>query len=153
MKPLKSILLGIAALMASCASEDAGLLMPEPDNTPQLSISRFRSVDEARNVAQQAIAALDNKSRASRTIKDNGGVTVVRSHESRSGDSDTLMYAIDLDDNQGFVLIAGLVYISPLLAVIEIGSYNHPEHTNNSGYQYYISKTKSAITKSIDGTR
>lgn len=153
MKPLKSILLGIAALMASCASEDAGLLMPEPDNTPQLSISRFRSVDEARNVAQQAIAALDNKSRASRTIKDNGGVTVVRSHESRSSDSDTLMYAIDLDDNQGFVLIAGPADMSPLLAVIESGSYNDPKNTNNSGYQYYISETKSAIAKSIDGTR
>jgi len=73
--------------------------------------------------------------------------------ESRSGDSDTLMYAIDLDDNQGFVLIAGPADMSPLLAVIESGSYNDPENTNNSGYQYYISETKSAIAKSIDGTR
>lgn len=134
------------------APQTRAMLVAEQYKAPRMTVSRFRSVDRARDIAQQAIGALDNRGRNARSLKD-GGVTVVRTRASRSGDSDTIMYALDMDDDQGFVLIAGPSNISPLLAVVESGSYADPENLENESYQYVINQTKNFIIDGLEGTR
>ncbi len=43
---------------------------------------------------------------------------------SEEGDIDTLMYAINFADNQGFALVAADKRTSPVLAIIDEGSFN-----------------------------
>lgn len=153
MKKLILIVLGIAAIVSGCTSDEGEMLVEKQDDAPQMRVSRFRSVDEARNIAQQAIDALGSGARSTRTLKGNSGVTVVRTHASRSGDSDTIMYALDMEDDQGFVLIAAPSDMSPLIAVIENGSYSDPENLKNESYQFVLEATKNSIIESLSNTK
>lgn len=153
MKKLILLVLGIASILSGCTSDEGEMLVEKQDDTPQMRVSRFRSIDEARNIAQQAIDALGGNARNSRTLKDNSGVTVVRTHASRSGDSDTIMYALDMEDDQGFVLIAGPSDMSPLLAVVENGSYSDPENLKNESYQFVLEATRNDIIESLSDTK
>lgn len=152
MKKLILIVLGIAAIVSGCTSDEGEMLVEKQDDAPQMRVSRFRSVDEARNIAQQAIDALGSGARSTRTLKGNSGVTVVRTHASRSGDSDTIMYALDMEDDQGFVLIAAPSDMSPLIAVIENGSYSDPENLKNESYQFVLAQTEENIIRNISST-
>lgn len=138
-------------MVSGCTSEDGNMLVQERECMDKLiTTSRFRSESDARNIAQQAIDALGSRGRSGLTLKASDGVTVVCSPSSRAGENDTLMYALDLEDDNGFVLIAGPSTISPLLAVVESGSYSAPENKANGGYQYVMNETKEFLKKEID---
>lgn len=63
---------------------------------------------------------------------------VANSHNSRGG-NDTLMYAVDYDDNAGFALVAASYEKAALIGVVEEGSYAESVQFGNECYDYYLS--------------
>lgn len=140
-----SVVLSFLLFLASCVTDGSDIRLPEKD---KINNSRFRGVEEAKDIARQIANALETGSRSKYEVKADG-ITVVKKYSSRSTDCDTIMYAIDFEDNNGFVLIAGPDSFSPILAIVESGSYNDPLNLNNQGYQYILNETKNCIANYI----
>lgn len=136
-----------AALVMSCSSEDQ-LPMPEAaDNAaPSEEValwSRTRTVDEAAEIAMQAIRMLpQSDSRSAGRTFSKESVKIARSEsDSRTGESDTLMYVFNFDDNQGFAVVAANPAVPGLIAVTEMGSYDPDSIPDNPGLAMYMANT------------
>lgn len=78
-------------------------------------------------------------SRSGQRLKPVSEVKTVCSPASRAGESDTLYYAIDVENDGGFMLIAAPNNVEPVIAIIEEGSFDDPENLKNESYQEILS--------------
>lgn len=129
------IMITLAVMMAACSQEGDSPVMPQQEASG--AKTAIRSVDDAIAVAAQ-VADLGTQGRGARQLVDKSKVAIVTSRSSRSGTGDTLMYAIDFEDEQGFVLVAAPRCVEPLLAVTEKGSYTSYETSQNKGLQFAL---------------
>ena len=138
-----SIMITLAVMMAACSQEGDSPVMPQQEASG--AKTAIRSVDDAMSVAAQ-VADLGTQGRGARQLVDKSKVAIVTSRSSRSGAGDTLMYAIDFEDEQGFVLVAAPRCVEPLLAVTEKGSYTSYETSQNKGLQFALEAAQEYVT-------
>lgn len=143
----KFFITAIAALALAACSEQVDLTTDTVESIP-FPTSKNRSVDEAWNIANQ-ILSQDVTSRSSQRLKPASDIKVVCSETSRARESDTLYYAVDLEDNGGFMLIAAPYNVEPVMAIIDEGSYNDPENLLNLPYMNAIEDMKDYISARI----
>jgi hypothetical protein len=88
-------------LNSSCSTnEDPSLAL----NQDSESYAKTRTIEDAVTLANR-VSAIDTRSRGAK-IATMSDVKVVTSHPSRSGEVDTLFYAVNYPDREGFALIA-----------------------------------------------
>ncbi len=127
-KQIVPLLLALAFFSCSQAEES----IKEPNLSDSESVfSNVRTVDDAIQIAKMAVIDETSKSRSARTVE---SVKTVVNHASR-GESDTLFYAINYADGQGFALISAAKHLEPLLALVDKGSYDDAQNANNDGVQ------------------
>ena len=129
-------LLSVAAMavMLPACSDQSEIPVTQDDKTVR-SVCIIRSVDAAASLANKIFASSDPESRSAIAKADRNSVHVITSVTSRSGASDTLLYAVDNADG-GFALIAAPYNVEPVLAIIDEGSYTDPENlTNEPNFQ------------------
>lgn len=147
-----TLVCALAALGAvSCTSE-----YDEPRNVIEISpnlLSEKRTVDEAVEIAINNLGMIDRDVPISRSAKEQliANVTVIgdRGILSRSGQAsiDTLIYAVNFQNDEGFALVPASRKADELLAICEQGNYTAGCEESNPGFAMYISM---AVPKLID---
>ena len=96
-----------------------------------------RSVAEAIRIANQC-SQMNSKNlgRAGSKVVDETSVSCLTRTNGRSG-TDTLIYAIDYQDDEGYVLVSANKNTEPVLAVIEKGRFEDKD-TLKCGYDFFI---------------
>lgn len=141
MKKLFS-LIAISAILFGCSEQ--------PDTPPVIDVkdsqqtTHIRSIDQAIEIANNFLAAGSVSSRSNANLKT---ANIIMSEMSRSSIGDTLIYALDIEDNNGFVLVAAPLNVDPILAVIDKGSYNDPINLENKSYQMILNETKDYVAR------
>lgn len=136
------ILISLAVMMAACSQEGDSPVIPQQEASG--AKTAIRSVDDAMAVAAQ-VADLGTQGRGARQLVDKSKVAIVTSRSSRSGAGDTLMYAIDFEDEQGFVIVSAPKCVEPILAVTEKGSYTSYETMQNQGLQFALEAAENYV--------
>lgn len=132
MKKILSLLLLVVG-MASCSNNE-DLFDSNSKKTKSTQVETFKvSPEEAKEELVGFLNKMGTSSLTrSTTNKNIGEVQAIRNSfmdattrsMSEEGDIDTLMYAINFADNQGFALVAADKRTSPVLAIIDEGSFN-----------------------------
>ncbi len=156
MKKKLFYLASICLMAVSCNDglKEESLELPNQGDEARIEI---RSLDEAIELAEKAANSLDKPmSRSGARRADRQSIRVIGGAGSRSAAPDTLIYAINYEDNNGFALIAAPYISDPILAVVDEGEYE--EGTNNANYELFLGlannyvSTASMTTPSIKDT-
>lgn len=153
MKQTLFLLVGLVWGITSCTTNDEDFWDQRAPR--EFKTSRFRSYNEALNIAKSAAKMVgDNtdKSRGvttERTVDTKNGVKVVATPGSRSASPDTLMYVFNFADNEGFAVVSAVPEAEPLLAVTESGYYDPNEEQDNPGFTMYMDRAKEYVANSL----
>lgn len=136
----KTYLILAMLLLVACSEHDV-LIENEDSQSEQAVQSEIRTIDEAYDIAAKAISWIgDGESRTSvRLLPSKRDIKVVMNNKSRSGESsDTLMYVVNFEDEQGFAIIPANRTMPELLAVTESGSYDPETGSEVEPFQEYM---------------
>lgn len=126
-------------LFSACNEEPE---IPQPTEAIDYS-SNIRSLSEAMDIAQAFIGQNGERTRTSKSLKSIQDATVITSKSSLSrSQCDTLIYAFDFEDEEGFILIAAPRNIESVLAMTEKGSFNSFQTYSNKSFQYALNAAK-----------
>lgn len=128
----------LLSLTLSSCSNDKDIVLEDYDSNKKDLVNEKRSYGEIINIARSVISVEVDKSTRGEVC---GSVSIypLIGNNTRT-ESDTLLYAVDFDDSEGFAIISAYKSITPVLAVIEQGSFASEETTSNSGFQYALEK-------------
>lgn len=150
MKKKLFYLASICLMAVSCNDglKEESLELPNQGDEARIEI---RSLDEAIELAEKAANSLDKPmSRSGARRADRQSIRVIGGAGSRSAAPDTLIYAINYEDNNGFALIAAPYISDPILAVVDEGEYE--EGTNNANYELFLGLANNYVsTASMTG--
>lgn len=125
----------------SCTQDDACIQpVGNFDDKPST-----RSVAEVIAIAQNVIDGTQGQSSRSTVTLSERNVSVVRTRLSRSASVDTLIYAVNVGDQQGFVLVAATKNVTPILGYAEYGDFNSYETESNENFQFFLNKAVSYV--------
>ena len=137
-------LIALIPILFACSNQMEILIDDSiEENSHKLQI---RSEKQAIEIANNVLSSSNIGSRTNDnhlTIK--GVVDVIRSDFSRSNTIDTLIYALDIENNNGFVLVAAPLNVDPILAIIDSGSFNDTQNLENASYQLMLNATKDYV--------
>lgn len=122
----------------------------KPDEKTETNQSMQRIIELANGEAERLFPA---KSRAEKRVATAEGIKTIFNQESR-GQSDTLIYVVNYEDEKGFAIISARDYSQPILAVVPEGTYDPEVGTDNPGFNLFmdaaIHYAKSDTTKKIE---
>lgn len=144
-----------AIAMAGCTNEEP-LSIPQnnADHTSQNTVARSRSIDEVIELANNLAAGIRPNSRSNQRIASRrDAVCAIGTPSSRSGGiADTLLYAVNFDNGQGYALIAAPENVDPIIGIVDEGEFATLETLSNEGFQFYLTAAQNYIrTMSITG--
>lgn len=128
-------------MVTSCSQES---LVVENQQGERLTANR--SVAEAIDLANGLVS--HSRSEKSKMV-DESSIQVITNHNTRSNDADTLMYVVSYKDNEGFVIIAAPYNVTPIVALVDHGSYEDVANTTNTGFQTYLETAESYISNQL----
>lgn len=137
-------------LMASCASQHDDAL--NYTNETQTTVSSNRSIAEAIEIAQHAVNLLPVTSRSAISVDAHDVVVIRSSKSSRSGQSDTLLYAVNNEDNKGFTLVAAPKNVEPIIAITNEGTYGSDETFGNENFQFALAAAQQYIEEKSENS-
>ncbi len=136
-------LMVLGLVIASCSQQDEGIKMPA-----DVATSLCRTPQEAVEIADNFLAAVCPDSRsAHRSV---GKVEVVGRYSSRAS-SDTLMYAVNYKDNNGFVLVSAARTGLDVIGYDPVGNLDL-EDTRNEAFSFYMDCAKEYVTNELSIT-
>lgn len=125
----------VGTLLFSC-NQAEDLQLPVEENTPDSKIQW--AIDLAQSEAERLFPP---QGRADVRVAKVSGLKAVCDNNSR-GESDTLIYVVNYDDNKGFALISATGAEQPVLAVVPEGSYDPAVGTDNPGFNLFMAAAK-----------
>ena len=142
-KLLGKTLAGVLGMLAACSlgacSEEQTVLLPQESH---LETSALRTKDEALAIAESLNAARSAQSRAEgKRLKE---VSVVGRANSRTA-SDTLIYAVNYEDNAGFVLVSAARHGIAVIGYADEGNFDAESASDNSNFSYYLDAAKDYV--------
>lgn len=141
MKKLLSYI-AIAFLAYACTNETP--VMTQTGDSPEKPA--LRTQEDAIKFAVNLAEARSNHSRTSAPQVQN--VEVVGSMDSRSV-KDTLLYAVNFEDNRGYVLVSASNYGEPIIAYSDNGSFSSKNDVENDEFDYYMDAAKNYVKSNI----
>lgn len=149
-KPIKILSFISAMLMAvgltACSQDE--ICVPDNGHQAQALNPFSRSIDQAIDIAESSMAMLypETGSRATARKVSKENVVVIKASSSRSGDEDKLIYAVNFDDNQGYVLVAAPRCKDDVLAVVPKGTFDEAAAESTPGVDMFLSAAKQYVT-------
>lgn len=147
-------------LMISCT--DSNDLPPiQSSTTTSLSQSQnsIRTPEEALEAAIRASTIFSSNKNlsipnsSSRSLDKNNGIVPIGTHyKSRSLCNDTLMYAVNFADSEGFTLISAIKATPELLAFIPEGTYSQSCENTNPGFNFFMESAIEYLSQSKENT-
>lgn len=143
-------LLTLTLLLFSCNSDNFDLSNEDPQNAnienPNYKVSQEEAIERLKTFLNE------NKSKATSSIRiQNIEVLTKGEYETRSFSTnipDTLMYAINLSNNEGFALMSADNRTAPIFALVEKGNYSFKNDTiNNPGFKLFMEMAKNYIAE------
>lgn len=128
--------LAASAIMFSCTQSIEEPTIPKTDNAVSPKLQRI--IDLANNEAERLFPT---NSRSDIRIANATGIKTVCENSSR-GESDTLIYVVNYENNNGFALISAIDSTEPVLAVVPNGNYDPEMGTDNPGFNLYMDAAK-----------
>ncbi len=151
--------LGVAVALSACTDNAPLPQLNESQQTSTESNSSVRSINDAINIANTLAEAIDGStnSRAThRRASTAKSVFTYGGHRSRAN-SDTLIYIVNYDNNNGYAIIAAPDAVNPILGFVEDGSFGDFESASNDGLQMFLSSAENYVStqdlKPIDPDR
>lgn len=139
------LFLTAAAALSSCSTADtAEILTADSAHESQAPApsGRTRSYGEALEIARRSIEIVDGtevtRAGKARTIRNGRCVIRQSTRNDGIGQTDTLVYVFNFDDNAGFSIIAANRCVSPVLVVTEQGNYEYGQPTGIEGFDDYM---------------
>ena len=132
------LLLVVCCTAFACEQNDA---VPPQTTTKQVIKSKYRTLDEAIDIAEKSVSMLGEQTRATKRSINRSRVRAVLNKQAvtRSAAADTLIYIINFDDSAGFALVPRSTSKPELLAITEKGNYDG-EETDNEGFNIYMDR-------------
>lgn len=127
-------------LILSCCNSDDPFLNHHNDNHSQQKDSRYVSMDEAVEIANNFISQLDDSNTKSSSRKASsiemlkGNLTKGDSEEEEYND----YYLINYENNSGFAIVSTDKYKIPVYAFSDEGSLSWSDTTYNEGFKQYV---------------
>ena len=122
-KLLISMMAGLA--LTACQSYEADSPMPDDETLTELQLigsaetySKMRTAQDAVDIANSVMSRINGQARSSHIITASEAIVIRSKIKSRS-DADTLMYAVNFGDNEGFVLVSAPTLVEPIIALTE----------------------------------
>ena len=134
-KVINAFISMLVLMLAACTSEEVRVENPE-----QGLSSHLRTAEEAVAIAQNLYQARHN-SRANVAV---ANVAVIGSSASRAS-ADTLIYAVNFADNQGFTLVSAAKAGEAVIGYSDEGSFNEEEVADNSNLNYFMTAAKNYV--------
>ncbi len=151
-KPSLIIAFFLTLVTLSCSSDEPTIKSIQDDNETLLNpSSKLRSIEEAAQIARDAMGMLnDGSSRAGsiRTFSSNNVQTII-SLNSRA-ENDTLLYVFNFDNEMGYAIVAANKSFNPaLLAITENGNYQVGQDSDNPGMKMFMRSAMSIVKDSL----
>lgn len=135
------LVVAFIGLLSSCSSEEPALNLPTSNK-----ISLTRTPEEALTLAAQCSEISNNGvSRSTAKTIDAESIKIIGAKNSRSN-TDTLIYAIDFTDNQGFVLISGNKLTEPVIGIVDEGNYEESSTCGNENFDNFMDAALSYVS-------
>lgn len=129
MKGIKFILALAALLVVACQQEVVVVEAPQFKSDGEVNLCCTRSYEEALEIAERAVAMLDESSTRSsqpRSIKRDEGQVVMRPVTRGSEtNEEPVMYIFNNENDEGFTIVAADRAHPELIAVTELGNYTY----------------------------
>ena len=113
--------------------------------TAEQKISTLRSVDDAERIAMDALHKFPAHSQTKSQTRTISEINVIKSVATKASDQDTLMYAVNFENSNGFALIAADPEKPAVLALTYKGRYDGNE-TDCPAFNFYMDGLKEALT-------
>jgi hypothetical protein len=142
----KFLLLTALLILASCASQqdDALTIIERQSNT---TVNRKRTIADAIEIAKYASSLLPTASRDGITVDENSVIAICAPTRSRSDEVDTLLYAVNNENEKGFTLVAAPQNVEPIIAITEDGSFESDATLSNINFQFALDIAKEYVSK------
>lgn len=127
-----------------CSSESPAM---KENDVDKCSFRSFRVVQDALSIAKQYAELNSPLSRESELIVNDQSVKTITGMTTRSM-VDTLIYAVDFNDDKGYLLISASKTTEPILGIIENGSYKENPEENSEAFNLFVEKAKAFVDKS-----
>ncbi len=140
--------LSLAIALSACTDNAPLPQLNESQQTSTESNSSVRSINDAINIANTLAEAIDGStnSRAThRRASTAKSVFTYGGHRSRAN-SDTLIYIVNYDNNNGYAIIAAPDAVNPILGFVEDGSFGDFESASNDGLQMFLSSAENYVS-------
>ena len=155
MKKLFNLVVTLAGMLFYACSNELQVSPSMPDSNEEVVSSDFRSLDEAIAIANKSVSMLGDGTRGvmDRTV-DKSKVFAVKNKGTRTSSEnafnhDTLMYAINFEDGNGYAIVSANRATEALIAVTESGSYSPEEGSENEGLNYYMENAAKYVSSSV----
>lgn len=136
------LIISIALLLSGCASED--ITMPSNDSVPTK-----RSPEEAVTIAQSIAERLQGTDNQSRSIRSTAKVSVIGSGNLSRAAQDTLIYAVDFEDNKGYVLVSAAYSGDAVIGYTDSGSFDAKRIAQNPAYSCYLNQAQDYVSYNL----
>jgi hypothetical protein len=140
----KFILLFTVTLLLFSCNKDKIYLSEEYSNLKEENVTFRVSPQEAVESLKLFIGA--DQSRSAKDVSIHSIKAITTELKSRSANnSDTLMYVINLSDEQGFAIMSADKRMEPIFALVDEGNYNPENSSNNPGFNMFMDMAKSYV--------
>lgn len=135
-------------LLFSCNSEEFVQSNEESQITESSNVSNFKvSPEEAVERLQDFLSGVQSRASSNINIQSIEVFTKEKCNTRAlsTNTPDTLMYAINFSDNEGFAIMSADKRTEPIFVLTENGNYNFQEETGNIGFDIFMEMTKNYI--------
>lgn len=155
MKSFKFFLItALVSIMSSgCSSDEPLVSIKQNEDIVKFNLNK-RTPQEAIKLVNSLSSGDNTFSRSGESkVIDKDALKVIYNTTSRSESSDTLIYAVNYADNQGFVLVSANKSTEPILAIVDEGTFNEDRPKDNEPFEMFLNQAKNyAISGKIDST-
>ncbi|MBO5267733.1 MAG: C10 family peptidase [Muribaculaceae bacterium] len=142
----KILLVLLPVLLIGCSQIEV------PPTTPkeEQKVEQTRSAEDVIKIAEHAKMLFDKSSRNADITVNNNSIKAICRRTGRGTAADTLMYAVDYNDNKGFVLVSAINGVAPIIGIAEEGSFNSPKTAKNANFQFFMNNAIDYIEYSLE---
>lgn len=138
------LLIFLSFIVSSCSMQESDDFSVESSNYS--TYHKLRNVDEAITIAVEAMS--NNNGRSYYGINKENVYVFTSDNQSRST-LDSLVYAVNFDNGEGYVLVSAPSNVSPVLAVVEQGDINNELALADETTQFIISQATNYVKREM----
>ena len=143
---MKKLLLLLPLISVGCSQNDGPSAPVEKKTTQNLN----RSEEEILRIAEAASLLKGNEGRSERVAVDKTSIKPISKKYGRSENADTLIYAVNFKDDNGFVLISAKEGVTPIIGIADEGAFDNAQTYSNKNFQFFIDNALDYVKSSSD---